>query len=161
MFHPNEELMKKCIEIAKSSHEKNQYALGALIADERGNIITIKSSNLISSYDPTAHPEIVVIRKAAEMLKSRYLPSCYLYTTLEPCPMCTSAAIWAKMGGIVFGAYQEDAIEFSKNNPSDIFTWRQIKVHANEIIANGSPVINLFPGVLRDECINLFQHTLD
>lgn len=155
--HPSNELMKRCIFLAKDGLESRQYALAALVADENGKILYETSSKLIKSYDPTAHPEIVALRKSAELIKSRYLKGCYLYTTLEPCPMCTSAAIWAKLDGIVFGAYQEDAIEYAKKNPSEIFTWRQIELPAAVVAERGKPKIKIFPGVLREKCKELFS----
>ena len=159
MRHPDSSLMLECIELAKQSAKNKQYALGALVVDENGTILSEQNSKLIASYDPTAHPEILAIRESAEIRKSRYLEGCYLYTTLEPCPMCTSAVIWAKMKGIVFGAYQGDAISFSKQNKSKIFTWRQITVPSSEIAKNGEPLVKIYPGFLREECIKLFELT--
>ena len=71
--------------------------------------------------------------------KDRYLKGCYLVTTLEPCPMCTSVAIWAKMKGIIFGASQNDAIEYSNTHPESKLSWRQITVPASYIIEHGTP----------------------
>jgi tRNA(Arg) A34 adenosine deaminase TadA len=157
MIHPNSELMKICIEKAKNKFKSNQYAIGAMVVDEDGNIISLKNSNLITGYDPTAHPEIVAIRESAKKRKSRYLNNCYLYTTLEPCPMCTSAVIWAKMSGIVFGAFQEDALEIEHKNNSSLFTWRQINISSTEIALKGTPKIKIYGGILRDECKCLFN----
>lgn len=154
---PDINIMEHCIGLAKNNLQRKQYALAALVADENGNIIYETSSKLITGYDPTAHPEVVAIRESANIMKSRYLKGCYLYTTLEPCPMCTSAAIWAKMKGIIFGAYQEDAINYAKENPSDIFTWRQIEMPSKLIVQKANPKIEIYSGVLRDECIKLFD----
>jgi tRNA(Arg) A34 adenosine deaminase TadA len=156
MIHPNDDLMRTCIEAAKKDLKKNQYAIAAMVVDDNGVILSLRSSNLVEGYDPTAHPEIVAIRESAEMRKSRYLEDCYLYTTLEPCPMCTSAVIWAKMRGIIFGASQEDAAEYAHNNKSDILTWRQITVPSAVIAENGTPQIKIYTGILRDECKELF-----
>lgn len=154
---PNINIMEHCIQLAKNNLAKQQYALAALVVDANENIIYETNSKLITGYDPTAHPEVVAIRESAKIMKSRYLRGCFLYTTLEPCPMCTSAAIWAKMDGIVFGAYQQDAINYAKENPSDIFTWRQIEIPSKLIAQKANPKIDIYPGVLRDECIKLFD----
>ena len=155
-IHPNEHIMKRCIDMAQFNLEKGQYALGALVVDRCGQIISESASRLITGYDPTAHPEIIAIREAAQIAKSRYLPGYYLYTTLEPCPMCTSAVIWAKMEGIVFGALQEDAIEYAKEHPSNIYTWRQITINSKSVAENGTPKIKIYGGILREECKALF-----
>lgn len=153
----NQELMARCIEVAKENLGRGQYALGALVVDKKGIILSAQSSNLISGYDPTAHPEIVAIRESAEKNKSRYLEGCYLYTTLEPCPMCTAAAIWARMDGIVYGARQQDAIDYANTHKSNIFTWRQIEVPSILIAQRGIPRIEIIPDVLREKCVELFE----
>ena len=61
------------------------------------------------------------------------------------------------MKGIVFGAYQEDAISYSKENPSDIFTWRQREISSKIIVQKANPKIEIYSGILRDECIKLFD----
>lgn len=145
-----------CIELAKNNSKYEQYPIAALITDNNGRILASSSSSLRKRNDPTNHPEIEAIRKASEVLQSRVLTGCYLYTTLEPCPMCTSAAIWAKMQGIIFGAFQEDALSFIDSHPDRQFSWRQIKVKAAQIIKYGTPPLELYEGVLREECVQLF-----
>lgn len=150
-----EKKMHYCIELAKNGHSEGQYAIASLVVDGQGKILAARSSSLREKNDPTNHPEIAVIREASEIIKSRTLAGCYLFSTLEPCPMCTSAAIWAKMQGIVFGAYQEDAISYAESN-LNTFSWRQIKIKARDVIEKGVPKLEVNEGVLRDECIKLF-----
>lgn len=150
------QVMDKCINLAKDNIKKNQYPIAAIIADQEGSVLTVSRSSLRERNDPTNHPEIEAIRKASKILKSRFLNGYYLFTTLEPCPMCTSAAIWAKMQGIVYGAHQEDAIEYINLNPNRKFSWRQIHVKAKEIIRAGCPSLEIYEGILREECKELF-----
>ena len=156
MIHPDDSLMKKCIEIAREGLGESQYPIGALVVDEKGLILSVKNSRLISGCDPTAHPEIVAIRESAEKRGSRYLEGCYLYTTLEPCPMCTSAVIWARMKGVVFGALLEDVLNFIHQHEFRSLSWRQITIPAKTIAANGQPRIEVHAGMLRRECCELF-----
>lgn len=149
-------IMEKCVQLAKDNFQKGQYPIAAIVADKEGNILATSSSSLREKNDPTNHPEVEVIRKSSELLESRFLSGYYLFTTLEPCPMCTAAAIWAKMQGIVYGAYQEDAIEFININLNRKFSWRQIHMKAKEIIGNGEPKLELYEGICREECKKLF-----
>ena len=110
-------VMLECIRIARQKMDDDQYPIGAIITDDRGKIISSSRSSLRKELDPTNHPEIAAIRKASKILKRRKLKKCYLFTTLEPCPMCTSAAIWACMEGIVYGASQEEAIKIVEEYP--------------------------------------------
>jgi len=155
--HPQENVMKKAIEEAKSSASAGQYALGAVVVNADGEIIATEHTTLHEHNDPTCHAEMNAIRSACSKLKSRYLPGCWLYTTLEPCPMCTSTAIWAKMDGIVFGATKEDAQDFAKNLKDAKFTWRQIDVSSRDIVEKGDPKIKLIEKFMKEECLELFQ----
>ncbi len=66
-------------------------------------------NRVVKTGDPTAHAEMVAIRNAATRLRTFRLDGCVLYSSCEPCPMCLSAAFWARMAGIVFGATRLDA----------------------------------------------------
>lgn len=149
------QIMNNCIDLAKNNEKSNQYPIAAIIADTDGKVLTTSSSSLRRKNDPTNHPEIEAIRKAADILGSRFLEDYYLFSTLEPCPMCTAAAIWAKMKGIVYGAYQEDAINFINTNHNSRFSWRQISIKSKDIINNGYPRLELYEGILREECKRL------
>ncbi|WP_399067050.1 deaminase [Streptomyces winkii] len=153
-----QEYMSVCIGLARAAVQSGNYGLGAIVLKD-GEIIGESGSGLVNGCDPTGHPEIVAIRMAAERLKSRYLTGAFLVTTLEPCPMCTSAAIWAKMKGIAYGATQLDAIEWSRNHPHETYTWRQIHIRSRDVVRAGEPRLELHEEVLRKECIELFSLT--
>jgi len=147
-----EEFMQKAIELAKKSAQNGDYAVGAVIV-KNNEIIASGTSNLHHENDATIHPEMVAIRSACQKLNSKYLQDCILYTTHEPCPMCTSAAIWAKMKGIVFGAFIEDA----KGKSGKKFSWRQIDISCRNVLSKGTPKLELTEGFLREECNKLFD----
>ncbi|RUM43416.1 MAG: tRNA-specific adenosine deaminase [Desulfocapsa sp.] len=81
---------------------------GAVIVQD-GKIIARGWNRVTSTNDPTAHAEIDCIRKACTQLNSFELTDCDLYANCEPCPMCLSAAYWAHIGTIYYGANQQDA----------------------------------------------------
>ena len=150
-------VMLECIRIARQNMDDDQYPIGAIITDDRGKIISSSRSSLRKELDPTNHPEIAAIRKASKILKRRKLKKCYLFTTLEPCPMCTSATIWACMEGIVYGASQEEAIKFVEEYPEHKLSWRQIPITADYIISKSGAKIKLFGGIQKKLCQGLFK----
>jgi tRNA(Arg) A34 adenosine deaminase TadA len=153
--HPDRALMARAIEVAQESAAAGDYRLGALVAGPEG-VLVEAYTDLEATQDPTAHAEVLAIRKAAVKRGSRYLADCYLYTTLEPCPMCTSAGIWAKMAGIVFGATLEDILERGGEwRDGEFFSWRQIKVKSSYVVQRGTPVLDLHEGFMRSECLTL------
>ena len=71
------------------------------IVDKKGNILSISSGKVYppeKCIDPTAHSEVDAIRKACKKIKTWSLKGCWLYSTFEPCPLCSSAAVWAGPG---------------------------------------------------------------
>lgn len=147
MTHPDATVMKRAIELAKASFNAGDYAVAAVIV-KGDEIIAEAATTIKSEHDPTAHAEMNVIRKAAKVLGSKDLKECYLYTTYEPCPMCASAAVWARMQGIVYGASRLDQTE---NAP-----WR-VMISAEEILEHGTPTLELHPEFMREECKKLLD----
>jgi guanine deaminase len=81
---------------------------GCVIVKE-GKIIAAGFNEVLSSNDPTAHAEIVTIRKACSYLQSFQLTGCELYTSCEPCPMCLGAIYWARPDKIFYANTKADA----------------------------------------------------
>jgi guanine deaminase len=81
---------------------------GAVIARD-GGILAEGWNRVTSTNDPTAHAEIVAIRRACRRIKAFSLEGATLYTSCEPCPMCLAAAYWARLSRIVYANTREDA----------------------------------------------------
>ncbi len=81
--------------------------IGCVIV-RNGEVIGEGCNEVDLHHDATAHAEIVAMRRAGQMLECQELRDAVLYTTLQPCGMCTMASIWAKIGRIVYGAGRED-----------------------------------------------------
>jgi len=107
-YKPKKKFMKEAIDIAKKDFKKyGEQRIGAVIV-RNDKIITKSGNKIFRDIDPSSHAEIVAMRLACKKLKSRDMSNCILYTTNEPCCMCTGAAVWAKMKGIVYGANVKD-----------------------------------------------------
>jgi tRNA(Arg) A34 adenosine deaminase TadA len=102
------ELLRKAIALAVESAGTDGGPFGAVVA--RGDaVISTGTNRVTASGDPTAHAEIVAIRRAAEALGTHDLSGCVLYASTEPCPMCLAATWWARIGEIVFAADRDAA----------------------------------------------------
>ncbi len=105
------EFMKQAVEEAyKGMRSDDGGPFGAAIVLD-GKIIAIGHNEVIKTNDPTAHAEIVAIRKATKLLGRFDLSDCEIYSSCEPCPMCFSAIHWAKMKTLYFGANRKDAAD--------------------------------------------------
>jgi guanine deaminase len=108
--------MEIAIEEAKDGvNLKHGGPFGAIIVHE-GKIISKAHNEVILKNDPTCHAEIIAIRRASKALNNFDLSGCSIYTTCEPCPMCLSAILWAKIDKIYFGCTKRDAENIGFND---------------------------------------------
>ncbi len=83
---------------------------GALVV-KNGEIIAAAANEVTSSLDPTAHAEIIAIRKACQALNNFELSGCEIYCSCEPCPMCLGAIYWSRLAHVFFAATGKDAAD--------------------------------------------------
>lgn len=104
----DEDYMLVALKEAQKAFKKDEVPVGAVVVDPQSGQIVAKAHNL-SEYgsDPSAHAEMLVIRKACRKLKAKRLWGLDLYVTLEPCTMCAAALSFARLRRIVFGAADE------------------------------------------------------
>lgn len=100
--------MQRALEEAKRALELGEVPVGAVVVCG-GEVIASAHNEREATGDPTAHAEVLAIRRAAKRLGRRRLTGCTLYVTLEPCPMCAGAIVMAELGGVYYGAADETA----------------------------------------------------
>jgi tRNA(adenine34) deaminase len=98
-----EYFMSEALKEARKAALKNEVPIGA-IAVHDGKIIARGHNRSIMTVDPSAHAEIVTLRKAAKKIGNYRLPEVILYVTIEPCPMCAGALVQARIKELYFGA---------------------------------------------------------
>lgn len=95
--------MRRAIELAEIAAERGEVPVGAVVVHE-GRIIGEGSNRPIGNCDPSAHAEVIALRRAAEHAQNYRLPDATLYVTIEPCTMCFGAMVHARIGRLVYGA---------------------------------------------------------
>lgn len=103
--------MKQAVELARLGMQKNEGGPFGCVIVKDGSVIAEGNNRVTSENDPTAHAEIVAIRKACEVLGSFQLTGCDLYTSCEPCPMCLGAIYWARPQKVYYAASRKDAAD--------------------------------------------------
>jgi tRNA(Arg) A34 adenosine deaminase TadA len=134
------------VRIAEQGIAAGQTPFGAVIV--RDDKVVSEAHNCVwLTCDPTAHAEIVGIRKAAAALRTIDLSGCAMYTTCEPCPMCLSAIHWSKIGVVYYGAAIADA---------EAAGFCELCVAAKALAQMGGSPLRVEAGPLRMECVDLF-----
>ncbi|MBN8260812.1 MAG: tRNA adenosine(34) deaminase TadA [Xanthomonadales bacterium] len=88
----------------RAQREDDEIPVGAVVVDADGNVIGEGWNRNIAEHDPSAHAEIVAMRRAGAALANHRLVGCTLYVTLEPCAMCAMAIVHARLARVVYGA---------------------------------------------------------
>ena len=101
--------MQQAISLASEVKSSGDVPVGALIVNEAGEILSSGKNEREKDNDPTAHAEIVAIRKASEKIGSWRLGELTLIVTLEPCVMCAGAILQSRIKRLVFGAFDQKA----------------------------------------------------
>ena len=101
----DEHWMRHALALAERARdEDNEIPVGALVVDAEGRLIGEGWNRNIAECDPSAHAEIVAMRRAGAAIGNHRLVGCTLYVTLEPCAMCAMAMVHARVARVVFGA---------------------------------------------------------
>jgi guanine deaminase len=147
----NNAFMTRAIELSIEGVQSGRGGpFGAVIVNQ-GKIIAEAANQVTSANDPTAHAEVLAIRKACEVLGSFELKNCELYTSCEPCPMCLGAIYWARLARVYFANTAEDA---GKIGFDDSFIYDQLKRPYSE---RRIPTLQM----MREEALAAFRAWVD
>jgi guanine deaminase len=142
----NPEFMRQAVAEARRGMKKGDGGPFGAVIVRGGEIVARGHNRVIVSHDPTAHAEIVAIRRATRRFGRFDLSDCELYTTCEPCPMCLAAIHWARIKRFYFGCTTDDAARIGFDDKAFYDSFRGI----------GCPCFEAVP-LLRDECRPLFE----
>jgi len=107
MQSADDKWMKVALAEAELARTVGEVPIGACIVSERGELLAAAGNRTIADCDPTAHAEVLALRRAASIIGNYRVIGSTLYTTIEPCAMCAGALINARIAKLVFGAPDE------------------------------------------------------
>jgi tRNA(adenine34) deaminase len=97
--------MRLALAEAVAAAARDDVPVGAVLVDGEGRVLAAAGNRVEADHDPTAHAEMLVLRRGAAQLGAARLVECDLYVTLEPCAMCAAAIALARLRRLYFGAY--------------------------------------------------------
>jgi guanine deaminase len=119
----------------------------AALVVRNGSVVAEGTNQVTATLDPTAHAEVVAIRKACQALNNFQLSDCELYTTCEPCPMCMGAIYWARFAKVYYANTRADAAKIGFDD-SLIYDQLLLPLAARKI-----PMIPM----MRDQALEAFR----
>lgn len=102
-------LLRRAFDVARRSRDGGDHPFGSILADHDGNVL-LEQCNGYSSEggDRTAHAEKLLATRAGKAYDLKFLAGCTMYTSAEPCAMCSGAIYWAGIGRVVFGLSESE-----------------------------------------------------
>ena len=137
------QFMQEALAEARSAAEAGEVPIGAVLVHD-GKILARSNNRTIRDCDPTAHAEVVALRKAARLLGNYRLADTTLYVTIEPCSMCAGAIIQARVPRLVYGA--DDPKGGAVRSCFEVFSHPRLNHH-----------VEVTAGVLADDCAAIIQ----
>ena len=139
----DQNFMREALMEAEAARDSGEVPVGAIVVLDR-NVIGRGRNAMIGSHDPTAHAEIVALRRAAAVVGNYRLTGATLYSTIEPCAMCAGALVHARIERLVYGAKdpKAGAVETHFGICNSDFLNHQLSVES---------------GILEDECRRVLQ----
>lgn len=137
----HESFMRLCLRLAETARERGEAGVGSVLV-RNGSVIAEGIEGVRGHYDIARHAEMEAIRRSCEILETLDLSECALYTTVEPCFMCSYAIRACRIGTVVFGAPVHTVGGFSS----------QFRVLSTNAVPGWGPPPRIVQGILREEC---------
>jgi tRNA(Arg) A34 adenosine deaminase TadA len=142
--------MRQAIALSRHAMLAGQGGPFGAVIVHQGQVIAEGNNQVLTTLDPTAHAEVVAIRRACQVLQRFNLADCVIYTSCEPCPMCLGAIYWSRLAAVVYANTRADAALIGFD---DEFFYEEL---AKPLTARKVPM----RAFLREEAYPVFQEFL-
>lgn len=132
--------LRRAVELSKHARAVGNTPFGAVLVDAEGNIIEEQENIEITEKVCTGHAECSLAMKASHKYDKEFLWNCTLYSTAEPCAMCTGAIYWANIGTIVYGIEETELLRMTGSNEQN----PTFSLPCREVLARGQKDIKVY-----------------
>ena len=141
-------LLRQAIAVADDARKRGRHPFGALVADEHGNVIASAGNNSMPPEgDPTQHAELAAAAAAAKVLSPEQLARCTLYTSAEPCCMCSGAIYWCNIGRVVYALSEHRLLALTGDHPEN----PTFSLPCREVFVRGQRHMDVHGPLIEDE----------
>ena len=146
MDNDHTKFIRIALDVARKARNNGNHPFGAILIDQHGHILLEAENTVVTENDVTGHAETNLMRLASKKYSADFLANCTLYTSTEPCPMCSGAIFWANVRQVVYGLSEESLYEMTGGDSQEI-----ICLPCREIFAKGYKPIEVVGPVLEEE----------
>ena len=115
-----ESLLRQAIAVAQQSRDHGNHPFGALLADQHGRVLLTAENTVVTGSDATGHAETNLVRLASAAHSPAELADMVLYTSTEPCAMCSGAIFWSGIGAVVYALAETTLYEFTGDDEANL-----------------------------------------
>lgn len=147
----HESLLRRAFSVAARARINGNHPFGAVLAGPDGAIILEQENNFLPDHDMTAHAERVLMSRASIAFSADFLRTCTIYTSAEPCAMCSGAIYWAGVGRVVYGMAETDLKSLTGDHPEN----PTLDLPCRTVFAAGQRSVEIIGPLLAEEAAAL------
>jgi len=125
--------LRLAIEISSKARKSGNTPFGAVLVGPTGDVLLEQGNVEITEKRCTGHAELVLVERASRIYDKEFLWQCTLYTSVEPCAMCTGAIYWSNVGTIVYALSERQLLALTRDHPQN----PTLDLPCREVIARG------------------------
>lgn len=148
----HETFMRAAIEASRRAREKGNHPFGAILVDKEGNILLEAENTVVTEKNVTGHAETNLVRFSTQKFSSEFLSECTLYTSTEPCAMCTGAIFWSGIGRMVYGLSSDNFYKLLDDKAA-----ARMFITCEDIFERSNRKVEIIGGILEDEAIKIHE----
>jgi tRNA(Arg) A34 adenosine deaminase TadA len=147
----DETFLRRTFEVARRSIAHGNHPFGAILVDDKANVLIETENGFMPAHDGTAHAERLLATEACRTLDKAVLAKSTLYSSAEPCAMCAGAIYWAGIGRVVYGLSEHRLRTITGNHPEN----PTLDLPCREVFARGQRPTEVVGPLLEDEAASL------
>ncbi len=146
------EWLRRSFQVAAHARERGNHPFGALLVGPKGELLLEAENNVVTEQDITGHAETNLVRLASRTYDPDFLSGCTLYSSTEPCPMCSGAIFWSNIRRVVYGVSEAGLYRLVGGDSEEV-----LQLSCREVLSHGQRIVEVIGPLLEDEGLKVHE----
>jgi len=146
-------LLRVALQVALRSRSGGNHPFGAILTDAQGNILLEAENSVETERNCTGHAELNLMRKASQQFDRDFLATCSLYTSTEPCAMCSGAIYWGNVRRVVYALSEARLLQLTGDDPAN----PTMHLPCREVFSKGQGQIEVVGPLIEEEAAKVHE----